>query len=295
MGVGAMGLQFALLARRRGVSFTRTLMIGRQLHYVDTWWVKTLFERFGFPISEAEAERSVVNPYAEGVYRALGAEVTDSLDASDYEHANVIHDLNTPIPRRLRQRYTCVVDHGSLEHVFNFPVALKNAIDMIEIGGHFIAVTPANNFMGHGFYQLSPELYFNFLGRNGFTDIQVYIVPYRWLPRLFRVTDPRAIGGRVELCNSEPVQLGVIARKAEHLHDMVIPMQSDYQNSFWQGRDVDRSSASQADMDPKLAAAIGELRTRIASLAEWPETISPHFTAGLENSLHYQPVDPAID
>ncbi len=37
------------------------------------------------------------------------------------------------------------------------------------LGGHFISVTFANNFLGHGFHQFSPELYFRvFCPANGF-------------------------------------------------------------------------------------------------------------------------------
>jgi hypothetical protein len=294
MGIGSNGLQFALLGRRRGVRFDRTLMFGRQNHFVDGWWVKMLFDRFNVGISEAEAQKAVEEPYAKGLFQALGASIVESMDASDYEGATIVHDLNLPVPERLKRRYTCVLEYGTLEHVFNFPVALKNAIDMIEVDGHLLTITPANNFMGHGFYQLSPELYYNFLSCNGFADVQVYLLPYRWLPQIFRVADPREVRSRVELVNSEPMQLGIVARKAIHLPEMVAPIQSDYHDTFWQGRDIDRTSAL-PPVEPQLAAAIAEFRTRIAALASWPETLSPQLIAGLENSLHFQMIDPATD
>src|SRR4051812_18127493 len=263
MGVGNMGLQFALLGRRQGVNFTRTLMLGRQNHFLNADWVKLVFERFGQPVTDAEAEQAIAEPYAETLLRLLGAKVTDSMDASEYEDPTIIHDLNQPIPDRLKQQYTCIIDYGTLEHVFNFPVALKSMIDMLEVGGHVLVMTPANNFMGHGFYQFSPEVYYNFLGRNGFDQIEAYIIPYRWTTTIFRVADPRAIGSRVELCNPEPVQLGVIARKAKHVDDMITPIQSDYQDTFWEGRDIQRRIAAPAGLDPRLGTAVADLRARI--------------------------------
>jgi hypothetical protein len=253
-----------------------------------------LFERFGLKMSEAEAQHVVAQPYAEALLHALGAEVADSMDASSYEGASIIHDLNRPISEEMKCKYTCVLEYGTLEHVFNFPAALKNTIDMIEVGGHLLTITPANNFMGHGFYQFSPELYYGFLSANGFEQIEVYIVPYRWLPHLFRVADPRRIRGRVELVNSEPMQMGVIARKAKHLPEMVVPIQSDYQNTFWEGRDINRKTKS-PNIDPKLATALAEFRTRLNALASWPETLSPQWLPGFENTLYYQVMDPAID
>src|SRR5438477_418150 len=79
------------------------------------------------------------------------------------------HDMNEPIPDKFKETYTAVLDGGSLEHVFNFPVAIKNCMEMVKVGGHYLAITPANNFFGHGFYQFSPELYFTVLSKeNGF-------------------------------------------------------------------------------------------------------------------------------
>ena len=53
-----------------------------------------------------------------------------------------------------------VVDGGTLEHVFDYPTALRNAMRMVRVGGHLILNAPVNNFPGHGFYQISPELFF---------------------------------------------------------------------------------------------------------------------------------------
>jgi hypothetical protein len=42
-------------------------------------------------------------------------------------------------------------------------------MDLLKVGGTFVASTPANYFMGHGFYQFSPELFFRlFCPENGF-------------------------------------------------------------------------------------------------------------------------------
>jgi len=56
-----------------------------------------------------------------------------------------------------------VIDGGTLEHVFNFPVAIKNAMQMVRAGGRLSLSPPANNYFGHGFYQFSPELFYRVL------------------------------------------------------------------------------------------------------------------------------------
>ncbi len=41
----------------------------------------------------------------------------------DVPRANVIHDMNMPLPDALKEQYDLVVDGGTLEHVFFFPTA----------------------------------------------------------------------------------------------------------------------------------------------------------------------------
>jgi hypothetical protein len=292
MGVGYQGLQIALLARKRGVDFTRTVSIGRQHHYLDPGTLVSMFRRFGLALSETEQSDILRDPFSEGLFRKLGATTVDSIDASDYEGATILHDFNQPVSQALHRKYTVVIDFGSLEHIFHFPNAMKNVTDLLEVGGHFISMSVANNFMGHGFYQFSPELFFSYLPANGFSDLDVYLVPFRIFPFFFRVAPPLELGGRVELINSEPVLIGVIARKAKHISEVVMPIQSDYQQQFWRGRDVNRKSRGPS-VDASLSQAMSEFKARLTNVLSWPETVSPALVNGFENSLHYQLVDPA--
>ena len=82
------------------------------------------------------------------------------MDFSAYEGAAILHDLNEPVGDELKEKFTFVLDGGTLEHIFNFPVAITGAMEMVAVGGHLAIVTGGNNFFGHGFYQFSPELFF---------------------------------------------------------------------------------------------------------------------------------------
>ena len=294
MGIGYQGLQFSLFAKNKGVDFQSTLMIGRQNHYLNAETLRGLFLRFALPLVDADIHSILEGEYAEGLFRHLGASLVDSLDASDYEGANILHDMNHAVTEAMHEKYSCVTDFGSLEHVFNFPCALKNAIDMVKTGGHFLSVTTANNLMGHGFYQFSPELFFNYLEENGFVEIEVHMLLYRNMPYFFRARNPKALGSRVELVNNEPVMMGVLARKAERKAKATFPIQSDYQNTFWKKQDVDRTERP-VPVDPKLAASLLDFKSRMTALASWPESISPHFVNGFENYRLYQLIDPADD
>ena len=102
---------------------------------------------------------------------------------SSYQNASVLHDMNVPIPATLCERFSTVIDGASLEHVFNFPCAVANCIlQMVRVDGHFLGINPANNMVrGHGFYQLSPELYFRvFQPNNGFRMERVIVFQDHW-------------------------------------------------------------------------------------------------------------------
>ena len=83
-------------------------------------------------------------------------------------------------------------------------------MEMIAVGGHFISLAPANNYLGHGFYQFSPELFFRVLSpANGFQIEHCIAVEYGVRQRSFAITDPEAIRTRVTLINAAPVAVSV--------------------------------------------------------------------------------------
>jgi hypothetical protein len=151
----------------------------------------------------------------------LGASSITVLDASSYEGADTIHDMNTPVPEVWHGRYDVVIDSGSLEHIFNFSVAIANLANMLRVGGTIFVTTPANNLMGHGFYQFSPELMFRvFSEPNGFAVHKILLVeagyPSVELTRnhtVYEVTDPKHVRERVGLISKKPGMKMVEATK----------------------------------------------------------------------------------
>ena len=96
-------------------------------------------------------------------------------DYSDFEGATHIADLNLPISG-FDDRYNTIIDFGTMEHVFNAPQGLQNALTMCAVGGQIIHGLPANNQCNHGFWQFSPELFFSlYSSANGFVQTEVFI------------------------------------------------------------------------------------------------------------------------
>jgi len=204
MGLDTLSLKFLVSEKRRGVSFAHTLTLGRQSIYASlAEYNNSLRFLQTKPVDQAL--------YADDFFKSLGATRLDFLDASDYEGANLIHDLNQPLPAGLFNRWDCVFDGGTLEHIFNFPEAIKNCLRAVKVGGHFISIAPCNNFAGHGFYQFSPELFYRLLCReNGFEVERLLVYRFR---QWYQIADSALIGARVEDFSSKPTNLFVSARK----------------------------------------------------------------------------------
>jgi hypothetical protein len=252
MGLDINSVQFLIAAHKRGVPFGDVLMIGRQDLNVYPAKMRGVLAEAGLP-NELFAPNAPDTGFAEPVFKSLGAGNICSLDASAFEGAELIHDLNQPVGADLKARFDVVYDGGTLEHIFNFPMALQNCMEMVREGGRFFLHTPANNWCGHGFYQFSPELFYTmFSADNGFEveRMVIHVVgPYnRW----YEVANPQAIRSRVELFNSFPLQLLVQARrtKAVPLFNKM-PQQSDY-TPRWVEPSQDQANPY-APSRPKLA------------------------------------------
>jgi SAM-dependent methyltransferase len=155
--------------------------------------------------------------YGEPLLAFLGAQEIVSLDASPYQGASVLHDMNLPIPDEMKGRFDVVADGGTLEHIFNFPVAIRNCMEMLAPGGYYLGVSPANNFCGHGFYQFSPDLFFRiFSAENGFKIERAVLCAVRADAEWFEVLDPLSVRQFVEsLGGAEPTYLLIQAKKLE--------------------------------------------------------------------------------
>ena len=228
MGLDINAVRFLIDARKRGVDFGEVITLGRQDLNVFPAKMVEVLEAHDFSAAAFKGDAKAL--YAEPCFLSLGAKKVHSLDASDFEGATFVQDLNQPLVSALKERFDLVVDGGTLEHVFNFPLALRSCMEMVKPGGHILFHTCANNWCGHGFYQFSPELFYRALSpENGYelTRMILHMVgPYGgW----YEVTDPNTIRSRVELVTFAPMQLLVLAKRTAVKPIFAAPpQQSDY-------------------------------------------------------------------
>lgn len=217
---------FLVASRQAGARFDRTLTLGRLINYVAG----------GSPLPPG-ALPALRERYAEPFFQqVLGAQAVESLDYSAYEQANIVHDLNLPLPREHEEQYDAVVDGGTLEHVFDYPAAIRNAMLLPKVGGSLYLCTPANNSFGHGLYQFSPDLFHRLLSpANGFRMVKMALVMCYFVEaergtwsRRFEVKDPAAVGRRSLMLSAYPSLLLVQAVKESPVPARISVLQSDY-------------------------------------------------------------------
>lgn len=253
MGVEYYTTRFLLQARARGLNFGRVLTIARQNLLITPRDLDKLAREFHFaPTDLTNIDPPSALTYVEPLFtRLLKATGIESIDNSKYEGATHVHDLNQPLPPEFRARYDTILEAGSLEHIFNFPTAIKNLMEAVKVGGTIFIQTPANNYFGHGFYQFSPELFYRvFTAENGFEVQRAEVFEHLYPCSLFAtpthaVADPAAVGKRVQLVNNMPTLLLIEARRtAEKPIFAAAPQQSDYVPMWQKNKPVMATTSS---------------------------------------------------
>jgi hypothetical protein len=235
LGIDANTCKWILEGWKRGVSFQRTLTLGRQFCYLDWGSLQAILEEYS--ITPDDELRSVANGWADPLFRRLGAQQIEFLDISPYEGATILHDMSLPVPDSLHGRFDVVLDAGTLEHIFNFPTSISNCVRMLSEGGVFLGATPANNWCGHGFYQFSPDLFYRFFSKqNGCTVERLVICGTTAGAEWRDIPDALESGKALWVISNEPTNCLVRARKvAQSMSDLEFPQQGDYQ-LLWQNQ-----------------------------------------------------------
>jgi hypothetical protein len=237
MGIETLGCQFLCGLREAGVDFRQCATLGRQSFFPDKKHISGVASQLCLPGGNHELIDTCCGDGNKFI-KLLGAENITNIDATDYEGADTILDLNHPIPQHLKPfvsgQFSTLIDGGTIEHVFNAPQALKNSMEMVAVGGHFVALQMANNFLGHGFFQFSPEFFFAALSmENGFKVRSVLLgtpgpIDY------FSVSAPTSSRERIVLCNDRPTYILVVAQRLVKCEIFRTPPQQHFYKEAWE-------------------------------------------------------------
>jgi hypothetical protein len=117
-------------------------------------------------------------PYYQGNMLMIGNQQTemgdpgeffgvDSYKTLDPDGGDYARDLTGDVSD-LELQFDCVMNVGTLEHIWDIHAAFCNAIKMVKVGGYFMGVHPVNKAKGHGIHVTEEWAILSFLEKNGF-------------------------------------------------------------------------------------------------------------------------------
>src|SRR6202158_2041993 len=221
-----------------------------------------------------------IGPYItdRAFFSMFSATRTLALDVSAYEGAEIVHDLNTPLPDKYHVIAYIIFNGSCRDNLFDPATAIKSLSKMLRSGGRIIHLehgTPIQD----AFLCYSPEWFFNFYAINNYSDCQTLVCTFseglqqpwvvsRWRP--YRET--KAVGAALGIGNFLNV---VIAQKGDESSDDRTPIQSHYrilQNDM--SEDVYRYKSAEFDRNAREYASApfevrGQLPLPLSALPLW--------------------------
>src|SRR5262245_5247697 len=163
---------------------------------------------------------------------------TIALDVSSYEGAEIVHDLNVPLPENLRHVADFIFNGSCLDNLFDPAGAIKSMSKMLRPGGRVVHLEHGSPVQD-AFLCYSPEWFFDFYAVNNYADCQIYVCMFndgymrfdwklaRWVP----------YSEHSDKLLPNPASLGVghfinfvVAEKGIHSTDELTPIQSHYRS-----------------------------------------------------------------
>jgi SAM-dependent methyltransferase len=200
MGMSRVSLKMLLDEARSRPLHGKLLTLGRQDVWLTGLEVRDIAGEMGVRLRDDVEEELSHKPSLASrgclsdscLYKMLGFDEVAAMDASDYEGAQVIFDLNDEaLPEQHSNRYDMVLDIGVLEHVFDIAQGLKNVFDLLKVGGRFVAFHPVMHSIDASFYQMSPTLFHDYYTENDWLIRQMQLIVYP--VGTYQSTEPRAV------------------------------------------------------------------------------------------------------
>lgn len=167
MGIDYTGCEAIFQSFKYVTNKTNVLTLGRQGIHIHPFTFNSFLDKYNVPEFKNKYEWG----YCESFFMDMGFESIESMDYSSYEGATILHNMNEPITYN-HNKYDYILDAGTTEHIFNMPQVCENIINLLNIGGIYVSITPNNNLSGHGIYQFSPEFYLSAYSKKYGMEIQ---------------------------------------------------------------------------------------------------------------------------
>jgi hypothetical protein len=194
MGLTTPALKFILSLSQKYHFKGPILTFGNQDIYTDAATLKRWQQDFGLkPLKSSDIKPSTslglneINNqsstfvHAETFFKLIGIKSKDyyDVDKFSFDKPRILHDLEKPLPVKYHNFFNLIIDSGTLEHIFDIKSVMQNTVEACKVGGYVLQLIPTNNFINHGFYQISPTLFYDFYTANGFKVEESFLVEFR--------------------------------------------------------------------------------------------------------------------
>ena len=207
------------------------IMLGRQkMHFRPAGWTPRLIKALaGFGITATPADLFQADGFCESFLRTIGWPALKSLDFSDIEGAEFIHDLSEPVGDDLKGRFDLIFDGGTTEHVFDIAQSFRNVDAMLAEGGIFVSNVGTDGWFGHGFFQTGPDVPWRYWHHaRGYEMLEVSIAPRAFPGQLIEIPDPTGQRRGGERFLEGPHMIVYAARKPLEAPPYAPPIQGHY-------------------------------------------------------------------
>lgn len=108
------------------------------------------------------------------LFRDLGYGKYLELDIND--RADIVWDLNLPIPEDYHEHFALVYDGGTLEHIFNPHQDVTNMLRMTKLGGKIAHSQGIGDQVNHEYWTFNPSFLIDFYQANGCVLRELFIL-----------------------------------------------------------------------------------------------------------------------
>lgn len=156
----------------------------------------------------------------------------NAVDVSDYEGANIVHDMCTPVPQALHGRFNFMFNGSCMDNLANPAAFLANTSRMLAPGG--VVMHIEHGSLARGAYLMySADYFHDFYAVNRYADCKVYMALFEKSHReetwnVFQWYPGEGKGALPSMHTRTGAMIVTIAEKAAESTDDVFPIQAHY-------------------------------------------------------------------
>jgi SAM-dependent methyltransferase len=178
---------FILKEHRRRPIEGNVVLIGRQTVNLSISELVALLEREAVGLRSdysTETDNSTIGSYGQryisdrAFFSLFSSAKVMALDVSAYEGAEIVHDLNQPLPDKLSGIADFIFNGSCLDNLFDPATAIKSMSKMLKPAGRIIHLEHGTAIQD-AFLCYSPEWFFDFYAINNYDDCQNYICTFK--------------------------------------------------------------------------------------------------------------------